>query len=292
LTRKTKKLGKGLGALLPDKPLYEEEKAIGDLVKSIKLSDIFPNKNQPRTGFDQAKLEELSISIKQNGVIQPIVVTPRDNKFMIIAGERRYRAAKLAKIKEIPAIVRDIPEEKVLEFALIENIQREDLLPIEEARALSALVDSLNLSKTDLADRIGKSRSYVSNMIRLLELPKYVLNLLEEEKLSVGHARALLTVEDEETIIELSDQIVKKGLNVRQVEKLVKKLQDPKKEREVPQKDIVKSLIIKEFEESLQSNLKTKVEIKNSGEKGCIVIDYYSNEDLERIMEKLNKVKV
>ncbi len=290
MSKKTKKLGKGLGALLPDKPIYEQEKKVEDAVISIKLTDIFPNKAQPRTGFDEEKLKELSDSIKENGIIQPIVVTPKDDKYMIIAGERRYRAAKLAKMKEVPAIIRNIPEDKILEFALIENIQREDLLPIEEARALNALTGSLNINKTDLAKRIGKSRSYVSNMIRLLDLTRYVQSLLEEDKLSVGHARALLALDDVDLVNKVADDVINKSLSVRQVEKLIKKINKTVEEKEIPQKEHVKNLILRDFEEILQSNLKTKVEIKSNGEKGSIIIDFYSNEDLERLIKQIKKV--
>jgi ParB family chromosome partitioning protein len=289
LSKRGKTLGKGLGALLPDKPLYEDQEEVKDMVSLININLIFPNKEQPRTGFNQEKLVELSESIKENGIIQPIVVTPKDNKFMIIAGERRYKAAKLANIKEVPAIVRDIPEDKILEFALIENIQREDLLPIEEARALSSLLENLNLSKTELAKRVGKSRSYVSNMVRLLDLTKYIQGLLEEDKLKMGHARALLPIIEKDNVNQIADEIVKKDLSVRQVEKLVKKVLDNiEKDQKSQKDDKVVNLILKEYEEKLQSNLKTKVEIKSNGKKGKIVIQYYSNDDLDRLISKLN----
>jgi len=289
LSKRGKTLGKGLGALLPDKPLYEDQEEVKDMVSLININLIFPNKEQPRTGFNQEKLVELSESIKENGIIQPIVVTPKDNKFMIIAGERRYKAAKLANIKEVPAIVRDIPEDKILEFALIENIQREDLLPIEEARALSSLLENLNLSKTALAKRVGKSRSYVSNMVRLLDLTKYIQGLLEEDMLKMGHARALLPIIEKDNINQIADEIVKKDLSVRQVEKLVKKVLDNiEKDQKSQKDDKVVNLILKEYEEKLQSNLKTRVEIKSNGKKGKIVIQYYSNDDLDRLISKLN----
>ncbi|MFP4457114.1 MAG: ParB/RepB/Spo0J family partition protein [Clostridia bacterium] len=292
MSKKTRSLGKGLGALLPDKPLYEDQEEVKDLVSLISIDLITPNKEQPRTGFNQDKLIELSESIRENGIIQPIVVTPKDDEFMIIAGERRYRAAKLANIKEVPAIIREIPDEKVLEFALIENIQREDLLPIEEARALSSLVQNLELSKTDLAKRIGKSRSYVSNMVRLLDLPTYIQGLLEEDLLKMGHARAMLPLADYDDINQIADRIVKNDLSVRQVERLVKKRLEEQEQEETQNRDEkVENLIIKEFEEKLQSNLKTKVEIQSKGKKGRIVIQYYSSEELERLISKINGEK-
>ncbi len=291
MSKRGKTLGKGLGALLPDKPLYEDQEKTKDLVSLISVDLIFPNKDQPRTGFNQQKLIELSESIKENGIIQPIVVTPKGNKFMIIAGERRFKAAKIAKIKEIPAIIRDIPEGKILEFALIENIQREDLLPIEEARALSSLLEKLKLSKTELAKRVGKSRSYVSNMIRLLELTNYIQGLLEEDKLKMGHARALLPIIDLDEVNQIADKVVKKDLSVRQVEKLVKKILKNKNDNQNDKNNEVVNLILKEYEEELQSSLKTKVDIKSTGDKGKIIIQYYSTEDLERLITKLNGAK-
>ncbi len=289
MSKRTKTLGKGLGALLPDKPLYEDQEETKDLVSLINVELMFPNKEQPRTGFNREKLVELSESIKENGIIQPIVVTPKDNKFMIIAGERRFRAAKLAKIKEIPAIIREVSEDKILEFALIENIQREDLLPIEEARALNSLVEKLELSKTKLAKRIGKSRSYVSNMVRLLELPAYIQGLLEEDLLKMGHARALLPLLDLDDLNQIADEVVKKDLSVRQVEKLVRKrLKEQEKEENVDREEKVENLILKEYEEKLRSNLKTKVEIQSKGKKGRIIIQYFSSEELERLIAKLD----
>lgn len=286
MSKRSKSLGKGLGALLPDKPLYESQKETSDEIRLIDIDLVYPNKEQPRSGFNKEKLMELSESIKQNGIIQPIVVTAKGEGYMIIAGERRYRAAKMASFSEIPAIVRDIPEEKILEFALIENIQREDLLPIEEARALDSLIEKLDISKTELAKRIGKSRSHVSNMIRLLELPTYIQTLLENDVLSMGHARPLLSLEDVNMIEQVADDIVKRELNVRQVERLVKNLSEKKEEGPNRKKHVV-NLIIKELEESLQSDLKTKVEIKSRGKKGKIIIEYYSNEDLERLIAEI-----
>ncbi len=294
MSNKHRSLGKGLGALLPNKPLYEKAVSTNEIVKKLNISEITPNFNQPRRDFDEHKLHELAESIKEHGILQPIIVVPDGLKYMIVAGERRYRAAKMAGLKEMPCIVRELSNTKVLELALIENIQREDLMPLEEASALQMLTEQLSVSKTDLAKRLGKSRSYVSNMIRLLTLPSEVQLLLSENKISYGHARALLSLTDVGIMIDLAQEIEVKNLSVRDIEKIVRKVNQQTsvtqvEERKKTPDEELRGLIIKDFEHSLKSFLKTQVQIKDSPNGGRIVIDYYSDADLERIMQILHR---
>ena len=292
MSSKSRGLGKGLGALLPDKPLYEKNDNKTEYIRQINVNKIIPNLNQPRRDFDNDKLQELSESIKEHGILQPIIVVQEGLNYKIVAGERRYRAAKMANLATIPCIIRKLSNTKVLELALIENIQREDLMPLEEATALHTLTEQLSVSKTDLAKKLGKSRSYVSNMIRLLDLPIEVQELVTENRISYGHARALLSLNTREEMIVFANEIVKNNLSVRDIEKIVRKQNNSVqvKEKEIQgtsPEDNLRSLIIKEYENDLKSFLKTQVQIKDAQNKGRIIIDYYSDEDLDRLIRRL-----
>ncbi|QOR34095.1 ParB/RepB/Spo0J family partition protein [Clostridium sp. 'deep sea'] len=294
MSSKSRGLGKGLGALLPDKPLYENNDSTTEFIRQINITKIIPNHNQPRRDFDNEKLQELSESIKEHGILQPIIVVQEGINYKIVAGERRYRAAKMADLKTIPCIIRKLSNTKVLELALIENIQREDLMPLEEATALHTLTEQLSVSKTDLAKKLGKSRSYVSNMIRLLDLPIEVQELVTENRISYGHARALLSLNTREEMIVFANEIVKNNLSVRDIEKIVRKQNNSVqvKEKEIKKtspEDNLRFLIIKEYENDLKSLLKTQVQIKDAQNKGRIIIDYYSDEDLDRLIRKFRK---
>ena len=250
----------------------------------VKISQVEPNKNQPRKNFDEDSLQELADSIKQFGIIQPLVVQKNGKFYEIIAGERRWRAARLAGLKEVPVIVKEYSAQEVMEIALIENIQREDLNPIEEAQAYKRLIEEYNLKQDEVAERVSKSRTAVTNSIRLLKLCDKVQEMLIEELISSGHARALLTIEDEEVQYNTAVKIMDEKLSVRETEKLVKSILNPKKEKTVEKIENV--AVYEEIENKLKEAIGTKVKLtpKANG-KGKIEIQYYSNDELERLME-------
>lgn len=286
-TSKSKGLGKGLGALLQTVDIPDER--VKDAVMELKINDISPNSEQPRKRFDQEKLEELSASIKENGIIQPIIVCRNQNGdgYKIVAGERRWRASRLAGLKIIPAIVRDLTDLQVLEHALIENIQRQDLNPIEEADALDKLIKEHKVTQEKLASVVGRSRPAIANTLRLLNLPEIVKKYVMNEDISAGHARAILSLKETDLQIRAAEVIIEKDLSVREAEKLVKVIEkEPKKK---PEKQLSQAylLSIKNVEADLAKILGTKVKLKDKQGKGSIVIDYYSNEDLDRIIELL-----
>jgi len=271
-------LGKGLGAIIPEltAPL---EGALCDLdVESIR-----PNPRQPRQRWDEEKLRELADSIREHGVVQPIIVRQRDDGYELVAGERRWRAARLAGLKTVPAVIRELSEAELTVVSLIENIQREDLNPMEEARAYHRLVSEFGLTQEVLAKRVGKSRSQVANVLRLLSLDRRTQALVEEGKLSFGHARALLAIEDEKRRQQLADRIVKQGLSVREAEGAVseKSGKPRRRDRQVTDPNVF------EVEERLRQLLGTDVRIKQGRKKGIIEIDYFGLEDLDRILELL-----
>jgi len=276
-----KGLGKGLGALLDSENVLSESSAISEL----KINEIEPNKEQPRKQFDQEKLKGLADSIKQHGVVQPIIVKKNENGYSIIAGERRWRAAKIAGLKTIPAIIKDLTTREIMEIALIENIQREDLNPVEEAEAYKKLIDEHGLTQEALSNVVGKSRAAIANSIRLLTLSEAVKEMLVNDLLTPGHARTLITIEDEEKQNRLANTIVEKNLNVRETEKLIKNLTAEKKKRKSPDRDAN----IIDIEEKLKSVLGTKVDLQHYSNKGKIVIEYFSNEELDRIIDILTK---
>ena len=244
-----------------------------------------PNRKQPRKNFDEDSLQELCDSIKQVGMIQPILVQNRNDHYEIIAGERRWRAAKMAGLKEIPVIIRDYSDQEIMEISLIENIQREDLNPIEEAQAYKRLLTEFNLKQDEVAERVSKSRAAVTNCIRLLKLTDRVQQMVIDEMISTGHARALLAVEDPEIQYTLAQQIFDQKLSVRDVERLVKKLNEPEKEKKKAE-DKTLQVIYQDIEDRLKQRLSTKVTVSSKGEgSGKIEIEFYNHEDLDRLLD-------
>ncbi len=286
---KKRGLGKGLSALISDKvdidTILKDEKT-NEQVQIIDLSLINAKKDQPRQYFDDEALKELAASISIHGVIQPIILRKLDDNYEIVAGERRYRATKSLGLKEIPAIVRTIDEENAAKLSLIENIQRENLNPIEEAAAYKKLMKDYGLKQDQLGEAVGKSRSYISNSIRLLNLNKKVLEYIYEGKLTSGHGKVLLAIDDEEKQLAAAEKIINLGLNVRDTEEEVKKEKSkPKKKLRVK----TKQNYIVDLEESLMSSLGTKVSLQIGKKKGKIEIEYYGDEDLERLIDLLTR---
>ncbi len=275
-------LGKGLGALIPDLSVLDdkEKKALG--IIEVELDKIIPNEYQPRKVFNDDKLRELSASIKEQGVIQPVIVHRAGAGYQLIAGERRWRASRLAGLKTIPALIKEATKRELLEMALIENIQREDLNPLEAAEAYKRLQDEFKLTQEDLAKRVGKERSTVTNFLRLLGLPKEIKQELATGALTMGHAKALLSLERVRDQMHAALMIVKKGLSVREAEALSSRLKNPPREKKARLSHELKSI-----EEKLSKTLGTKVIITTKSKGGRIVVEYYSAEELERIVEKI-----
>ncbi|MGN7469044.1 ParB/RepB/Spo0J family partition protein [Brevibacillus sp. SAFN-007a] len=277
-------LGKGLNALITSN-LIEE----GEQVKSVSISEIRPNPYQPRKEFEQSAIDELANSIREHGVIQPLIVRKSIKGYELVAGERRLRAAKQAGLKQVSVVVKAYTDQQLMEIALIENLQRENLNPLEEAEAYEKLIAHHDYTQEQLAQRIGKSRPHVANMLRLLQLPESIRKMVSVTELSMGHARALLAVSDENVQKQLAKDVVEKGLNVRQLEELVKQMSVS---RETKKKKPAKSEpILIELEERLRSRFGTAVKIKKGAKRGKIEIDFYSQEDLQRIIEILNDEK-
>ncbi len=295
---KKKGLGKGLDSLIPAGNIAAapavttiENKEASASPLLIKLSDISPNREQPRKHFDEDALLELAESIKQFGVIQPLIVQKKEDYYTIIAGERRWRAAKLAGLKEVPVMIKELDERQTVEISLIENIQRENLNPIEEAQAYKRLLTEFNLKQDEVAERVSKSRTAVTNSIRLLKLDERVQQMVIDDMISTGHARALLAIEDNDTQWKIANQIFDQKLSVREVEKLVKLLQKEKKEPEKPKPEKVNSFIYKDIEEKIKVVLGTKVTVNHkSNNQGKIEIEYYSNDELDRIVDLLQSI--
>lgn len=287
-------LGKGLDTLIPSslndsfKKDSKEKESSKSGETTLKLSLIEPNREQPRKNFDEDSLMELAESIKQFGVLQPIVVQDRKNYYEIIAGERRWRAAKIAGLKEVPVIIKNLSDQEIVEISLIENIQRENLNPIEEAQAYKRLLTEFNLKQDEVAERVSKSRTAVTNSMRLLKLSDEVQQMVIDEMISTGHARALLAIENLEEQYTIAQKIFDEKLSVREVEKLVKNLNKPEK----PKKEENQSLkaIYQDIEEKLKQRFGTKVSI-NSKENGAgkVEIEFYNHEDLDRLMEQFFK---
>lgn len=291
-------LGKGLDSLIPTNVMMEsevkhatvstasspEEEKDGTLM--VKLSKVEPNREQPRKNFDEDSLQELAESLKQFGMLQPILVQNRGDYYEIIAGERRWRAAKIAGLKEVPVIVRELTDQEIVEISLIENIQREDLNPIEEAQAYKRLLTEFHLKQDEVAERVSKSRTAVTNSMRLLKLCDEVQKMVVDDMISTGHARALISIEDPEEQYLIAQKIFDEKLSVREVEKLVKELHKPPK----PPKEENKTLqaIYQEISERLKQSLSTKVSVsaKQNGA-GKIEIEFYNHEDLERLLERI-----
>ena len=290
-----KALGNGLNALLSiydeeeeqDENVSRETKPASNGIEGIDISLIYANPNQPRKTFDETALKELATSIKTHGIIQPIVLNrAEDGKYMIIAGERRWRAAKMAGLEQVPAFVRNYTPKQIKEISIIENLQREDLNPIEAARAIKQLMDEYDLTQEAVADRIGKSRPAIANTLRLLNLPMDVIELIEKNKLSAGHARCLVALSSPIEQTKVAQAAVAKKLSVREMEKLVKNLLNPVKERPKTEQ----SLELRGMIEEMQRTFATKVSAIGNDNKGRIYIDYYSKDDLDRIAELIQLI--
>jgi len=290
-----KGLGRGLGSLFSDFDENDNFSIISNIDKDevkketqeISLAKIDRNINQPRKKFDEKSLNELAESIKTHGVVQPIILTERNGRYLIVAGERRFRAAKIAGLTTIPALVRNYTDKDIAEISIIENLQREDLNPIESAKAIQELIDKFNLTQEEVADKIGKSRPAVANTLRLLNLAPEVIKLVEDGKLSAGHARTLLPVDDKYIQLELAKLACDNKITVRELEKYIKDYQNPKTKK---QKEVSQSLEIKEFTKKLQNIFSTKVSIQGNDKKGKICINYYNKDDLDRIYSLINKI--
>lgn len=283
-----KVLGKGLGALLPSQ---ENSNQDNNGVVEININDIEPNVNQPRQVFDKDKLDDLAQSIRLYGIVQPLIVKNEDNVYKIIAGERRWRAARLAGLKTVPCIVRDYTNAEMMQVALIENLQRQDLNPIEEAEAFDKLINEHGITQENLAVIVGKSRPAITNSLRLLNLPDKVKDMVISGQISSGHARALLALKEKGDIEKIADLIVEKELSVRQVESLVNKLSNENNCMQKKSNDLdsdYKQACI-EIEEKIKNILGTKVVLKAGKNKGKIMIEYYSDEELERLMSFFEK---
>ncbi len=296
-------LGRGLDAMISDtakprsadkaqeKPLHQETNP-KDKVFMVKLSQVEPNRKQPRKQFDEDALLELAESIKQFGVLQPLLVQKKDDYYEIIAGERRWRASKLAGVKEIPVIVKNFSEQEAVEISLIENIQRENLNPIEEAAAYKRLMEEFHLKQDTIAERVAKSRTAVTNSMRLLKLDERVQQMLIDEMLTTGHARALLSIENKELQYSTAVKVFDEKLSVRETEKLVKEVLNPAKKEKPQEKDRAQDLIYEQLEEKIKGIIGSKVAIhRKTKDKGKIEISYFSQEELERIVELLETIR-
>jgi len=278
-----KGLGKGIDALFSHLALKDEE-----TIKEVDIHQLHPNPYQPRKTFHPEAIEELKQSILQHGILQPLIVRKSIKGFEIVVGERRYRAAKEANLETVPVVVRELTDQQMMEFALLENLQREDLNPIEEAMAYKTLMDQLQLTQEEIAIRVGKSRPHIANHLRLLSLPKDVQKLIVDGTISMGHGRALLGLKHKNKMKLIVDRIIREQLNVRQLEKLIQEM-NKNVSRETPKrKPVEKSVFLKESESLLREKLGTNVTIKQTRKKGKIEIEFFSSEDLERILELLN----
>ena len=298
-------LGKGLDSLIPSagakksnpaKSEVKKEVVVEKVVKKeevmLKITEVEPSREQPRKNFNEDALLELAESIKQFGILQPLLVQKRDDYYEIIAGERRWRAAKLAGLKEVPVIIKDFSDQEVVEIALIENIQREDLNAIEEAVAYKRLMEEFHLKQDEIAERVSKSRTAVTNAMRLLKLDDRVQDMLVQDMISPGHARTLLGIDDKEQQYNLAMRIFDEKLSVRDTEKIVKDLQKPKKEEKKKEVDTQMEVIYQQLEERIKSIVGTKVSIQHKNKnKGKIEIEYYSQEELERLIDLFESIK-
>lgn len=292
---KNRGLGKGLDALfssseikIPTEPTSDAERLENRGISYIDINDIKPNEKQPRKNFDEEKLEELATSIKEHGLIQPVILRHSEIGYEIVAGERRWRACRKAGIKEIPSIIKELTDEQNMLIAIIENMQREDLNPIEEAEGLNQMIESFGLTQEEVSKSIGKSRPYITNALRLLKLPEQIRNFLSEGKISTGHARAIAGIPDSKKQVEIAEYVIEKELSVREIEKLIKELGSDKKKN--TQKKAEKAPDVKRLEEDLKQIMGAKVNLSQKGKKGRIEIEYYSREELERLIELLKSL--
>ncbi|OUQ49236.1 ParB/RepB/Spo0J family partition protein [Lachnoclostridium sp. An118] len=296
---KRKGLGKGLDSLIPENKSAkvssseskktEETAELKSGEQMMKINMVEPNRDQPRRNFEEDALLELADSIKQYGVLQPLIVRKRNDYYEIIAGERRWRAAKMAGVKEVPVIIKEYNEQEILEIALIENIQRENLNPIEEAMAFKKLLEEFNLKQDEVAERVSKSRTAVTNSMRLLKLDQRVQQMIIDDMISTGHARALLAIDDPEQQYVLANRIFDEKLSVRETEKLIKEIKNPKKQKE--KKIIENAFIYEDIEDKMKQVLGTKVHVASKGKgKGKIEIEYYSDKELERMFDMIMSI--
>jgi len=283
MSSKRKVLGKGLSALIPDAAVTSD--GAGGNLASITVNEISPNRFQPRRDFDDVKIEELAASIREKGIIQPLIVRETDEGYELIAGERRLRAAKLAGLSSVPAVIRDVTDGEALELALIENIQRENLNPVEEAQAYQGLIEEFSLTQEEMAQKVGRDRTTITNSLRLLTLPQIVRRDLASGDLTSGHGRALLALADERLILVAREKLIAKGMSVREAEAYVKRIKEG--EGSVKEKPPIDSAIL-DIEEDLTRTLGTKVRIVPKGPGGSIVIEYYSEQELDRLAEILH----
>ncbi|MCR5767539.1 MAG: ParB/RepB/Spo0J family partition protein [Lachnospiraceae bacterium] len=292
---KKKALGRGLNSLFEDNKINIEKAEKGSTepgngLVMVSINQIDPNRKQPRKKFDDEKLEELAESIKEHGIIEPLVVSKVGNRYQIIAGERRWRAARLAKLKEVPVVIGEYTDREIVEIALIENIQREDLNPIEEALAYKSLIDEHNLRQEEVAERVSKKRVTITNSLRLLKLDERVQEMLIDGKITSGHARSLLAIEDKEHQFDAAQKVIEENLSVREVEKLVRDYENPAKKQTSRKKEIKNQADYKEYEKKLIAITGTKVEVKLKGENsGKIIIPYKSAEEFEKIFKMISK---
>jgi len=281
-------LGKGLGALIPttNTSQYDSE---NDFINEIPIEEIIPNSFQPRKNFDPEKITELAASIKEHGILQPIIVRPHMQGYELVVGERRYRASKQLGLEKIPAVIKMLSDQEMTETALIENIQRQDLNPVEEARAYKRLIEEFGLTQDGVAKKLGKSRPFVANLLRILNLPGNILDLIENGEITVGHARPLLAIDDINLQQLLVNQIVENQLSVRETEKLINDSQKNKKSKPKIVTEPSFSPILNDIQERLRLKFSTKVNIKDDGKKGKIEIEYFNYEELQRIIEMLDE---
>ncbi|MCI5586338.1 MAG: ParB/RepB/Spo0J family partition protein [Lachnospiraceae bacterium] len=294
-------LGKGIDVLIPGKEKSNNDsitkvKEVVKEVDTIDINKIEPNGQQPRKNFDEDSLNDLADSIKQHGMIEPLIVKKTENDFYnIIAGERRWRAARIAGLKKVPVIVKDYTSQQIMEVALIENLQREDLNPIEEAEAFQRLIDEYHLKQDEVAEKVSKSRVAITNSLRLLKLDERVRCMVIEEKIKSGHARALLSIEDNDLQYEIAVKVFDEKLSVRETEKLVRKVSTEGKIKKVEKKEVFtpqEEMVYKQYEEKMKVLMGTKVSINHkTRDKGKIEIEYYSQDELERIMEMMNRIQ-
>ncbi len=289
---KKKGLGKGLDALFANTEINTKEITISNTAENVEngisyinINDIKPNEGQPRKTFDEEKIGELADSIQEHGLIQPIVLRKADKGYEIVAGERRWRACRKAGLKEVPCIIKELTDEENMLIAIIENMQREDLNPIEEAEGLNQMIVTYGLTQAEVSKSVGKSRPYITNALRLLKLPEEVRNMVSNGELSSGHARAIAGVSGKAAQIKIAEKIVKEGLSVRDTEKLIKEADAPAKRP--AKRKAEKNADVKRVEDDLKAVLGTRVNLAQSGKKGKIEIEYYSREELERLIELL-----
>ncbi len=292
---KNRGLGKGLEALFSNSEIDTQEISVTKKEESeekgisfININEIKPNQNQPRKSFNEEKLEELAASIIENGLIQPVILRKADKGYEIVAGERRWRACRKAGLKEIPCIIREFTDEQNMLIAIIENMQREDLNPVEEAEGLNQMIVNFGMTQEQVSKSVGKSRPYITNALRLLKLPSEIREMLLANQLSAGHAKAIAGISDTEKQIQLAEYAIKEGLSVREIEKIIKEENAPKKK--ISRKKAEKSADVRKVEDDLKQIMGTKVNLNQSGKKGKIEIEYYSRDELERLIELLKSL--